>query len=786
MTSASKRTIVLLDSHAIIHRAYHALPDFATSAGKPTGALYGLVSMVLSIASTFKPDHIIACFDLPGGTFRTTLFAEYKGHRKDLDDALVSQLEEARDVLAALGIPVYDKPGFEADDLLGTLAGMLAKDEENEVIIASGDMDTLQLVQGSRIKVFTLKKGLNDTVVYDEAAVKARFGFGPKLIPDYKGLRGDPSDNIPGIAGIGEKTATTLITNFGGIDDIYKKLAKDEDAFRAVGITPRIIGLLKEGREEAEFSRELARIITDVPVECELPDRPWNERVDMNAATTMLTQLEFRSLLMRFTTMMTGANAEPELVAKVVVPPEELKKLSIAVWLLDSEHAQPDVEDILAFAKTRDWDDAKKDIWNKLQKEKLDRVYKEIEEPLIPIIERMQTFGIAVDKPYFAKLSKDYHEQLDVLEKKIFALAGREFNIKSPKQLSEILFDELKLPTAGVKKSAGGAFSTQIGVLEKLEEVHPIIPAIMEYREIQKLVSTYIDVIPDLVAADGRLHPRFIQTGAATGRFASADPNIQNIPIKSEMGKAIRGGFVAAPGYELVSADYSQIEFRLAAIYSGDEYLAEAFARGDDIHAAVAARVFAVPMNEVTKEMRRRAKVINFGILYGMGVNALKKNLGTTQKEAAQFYDDYFAKFKRLAEYLEDTIAFAKRHGYTETLFGRRRYFPAINSSIPFIQKTAERTAINAPLQGTAADIVKLAMIRVDKSLAEAGLSDDVRMLLQIHDELIFEMKKGVFEKAMPIIRDAMERVLEESYVAYTGGVPLAVNISRGFTWLEL
>ncbi len=777
----------MLDSHAIIHRAYHALPDFATSAGKPTGALYGLVSMVLSIVTTFQPDHIIACFDLPGGTFRTALFEGYKGHRKETDDALVAQLEEAREVLAALGIPVCDKKGFEADDLLGTLSTMLAKDKDNTIIIASGDMDTLQLVQGSRVKVFTLKKGLNDTVVYDEAAVKARFGFGPKLIPDYKGLRGDPSDNIPGIAGIGEKTATTLITNFGGIDDIYKKLGKDEEAFRAVGITPRIIGLLKEGREEAEFSRELARIITDVPFEFTLSETSWKEGVDMAAATSMLNRLEFRSLLSRFNNMMSGAAvAEPEAAAEVVVPPEELKKLSIAVWLLDSEHAHPGVEDILAFAKTRDWDDAKKDIWNKLQKEKLDRVYKEIEEPLIPVIERMEKFGIAVDKPYFAKLSKDYHHQLDALEKNIFELAGREFNIKSPKQLSEILFDELKLPTAGVKKSAGGAYSTQISVLEKLEEAHAIIPAIMEYREVQKLLSTYIDVIPDLVASDGRLHPRFIQTGAATGRFASADPNIQNIPIKTPMGKAIRGGFVAAPGYELVSADYSQIEFRLAAIYSGDEYLAEAFARGDDIHAAVAARVFGVPMADVTKEMRRRAKVINFGILYGMGVNALKKNLGTTQKEAAQFYEDYFAKFKRLAEYLEDTIAFAKKNGYTETLFGRRRYFPAINSSIPFIQKTAERTAINAPLQGTAADIVKLAMIRVDRSLAEAGLLDDVRMLLQIHDELIFEIKDGVFEKAMPIIRQAMERVLEESYVAYKGGVPIAVNVSRGSTWLEL
>lgn len=785
MKSKSKKRIVLLDTHAIIHRAYHALPDFTTSGGAPSGALYGLSMMILSIAKDLKPDYIIACYDLPGGTFRNEMTETYKANRKKGDDALVAQIITSREIMEAFSIPCYEKKGYEADDLLGTIAEKLKADKENEIIIASGDMDTMQLVDKTQVKIFTLRKGLSDTITYDEKAVIERFGFGPKFLADYKGLRGDPSDNIVGIPGIGEKTATTLVSKFGAIENLYKKLKKGDTEFKEAGLTPRIIELLKNNEEEALFSKTLATIVRDVPIDFTLPEKTWRETIDINKTEKMFQKFEFRSLVSRLRNVLEIEEvAVPE--EQKNIDPIELKKLGIALWILDSEKTTPDLEDIFAYAKTRDLADAKKVLWNDLQKNKLDKVYTEIEEPIIGVIEEMQRYGIKIDKKYLENLSRDYHQTLEGIEKEIYKLAGQEFNIKSPKQLGEILFEVLHLPTAGIKKSATGGYSTQITVLEKLEDFHPIIPKIMEYRELQKLLSTYIDVIPEMVAEDGRLHAEFLQAGTTTGRFSSNNPNLQNIPIKSELGKAIRGGFVAGEGNVLMSFDYSQMELRLAAIFSGDENLKNIFIKGEDVHTAVASRVFGVPMTEVTKEMRRHAKVINFGILYGMGVNALKKNLGSSKIEASEFYADYFKQFQSFESYLEDTKNFARKHGYTETLFGRRRYFPTINSSIPFIQKMAERTAINAPIQGTLADIVKLAMRFIDERLKNEGLQDSVHLILQIHDELIFEVKEDVVDKISPIIKEEMEGVLGKSYIHFKSEVPIIVDYSCGKTWQEL
>lgn len=783
----NNKKIVLLDTHAIIHRAYHALPDFKTSSGKPTGALYGLASMVFSIVSNLDPDYIIACYDLPGGTFRNDMHDGYKSHRKELEDGLITQIQESKNILKALSIPCYDKKGFEADDILGTISTTLKKDKDNEIIIASGDMDTMQLVDGEKVKVFTLRKGLNDTVLYDEKAVISRFGFKPSLIPDFKGLRGDPSDNIPGIAGIGEKTATILISKFGTIENIYKLLKKDESLFKKEGIKDRIINLLKEGQEEAEFSKGIAEIICDVPIEFSLPDKKWKESINTNEVEKVFKDYEFKSLITRLGNLLNkevGVNNTRE--NNIEISEEDLKKLAVAVWLIDSEKTNPDIGDILDFAKTNDIQDAKKYIWNELQKKHLEKVYLEIEEPIIPIVKKMHEVGIKVDKKYFKDLSEKYHKELEKTEKEIFALAGEEFNIKSPKQLSVVLFEKLSLPTSGIKKSASGGYSTQIDVLEKIEDTHKIVPKIIEYRELQKLLSTYIDVIPDMVANDGRLHPELIQNGTTTGRFSSNNPNIQNIPIRTDLGRAIRGGFVADKGKVLMSFDYSQMELRLAAIFSGDEFLIETFKKGEDVHSAVAAKVFGVTLENVTKEMRRQAKVINFGILYGMGVNALKKNLGSSQKEASEFYADYFNKFKKIENYLEDTKNFARANGYTETLFGRRRYFNTINSRIPFIQKMAERTAINAPIQGTLADIVKLAMRYIQERLEKEGLEGHVQMLLQIHDELIFEVDKEYTEKARIIIKEEMEGVMEKSFIHYKSVVPIIVDYAEGETWQDL
>ncbi len=789
MSKENKKRIVLLDTHAIIHRAYHALPDFATASGEPTGALYGLSTMILSILGTLNPDYIIACYDMPGGTFRSDATATYKANRKKNDDELNDQIKKSRDLMDAFSIPYYEKKGYEADDLLGTLAEILKKDKDNEIIISSGDMDTLQLVDKKAVQVFTLKRGLTDTVLYDEKAVKERFGFGPKLLPDYKGLRGDPSDNIIGIAGIGEKTATTLITEFGTIEDIYKKLAKDKTAFKKAGITDRIVKLLEEGQEEALFSKTLATIMRDVPVEFSMPEKKWKDSANLENIEKVCERFEFKSLAGRFKKVLTGESA-PEVKEDVQesqnVSDEDLRKVSIALWLIDSEKINAKMDDILNFAKTKNFDEAKKIIWKEVKKRNLEKVYEEIEAPIIPVIKKMQDRGVRLDTAYLKKLSTEYHKKLEILEKDIYKLAGEEFNIKSPKQLSEILFTKMALPTKGIKKSASGGYSTDISTLEKLEEEYPIIKKIIDFRELQKLLSTYIDVLPALVKEDGRLHAEFIQHGSSTGRFSSNNPNLQNIPTRSDLGRAIRDAFVAEPGWKLVSFDYSQVELRIAAMFSGDEYMIRTFKEGKDIHAAVAAKVFKVPEEKVDKEMRRMAKIINFGILYGMGVLALKKNIGTSKEEAQKFYDEYFEQFSSIKNYLDDTKNFVRKFGYTETLFKRRRYFGGINSTLPFIRAMAERMAINAPIQGTSADIIKLAMKMVDERIEKEGLSDKVFPILQIHDELIYEIKEDVAEKVAPIIEDIMEHVLENSFIKYKPEVPLDVNFAVGNNWGEL
>ena len=789
MAKDKKRRIVLLDTHAIIHRAYHALPDFATASGEPTGALYGVSTMILSIVSSLNPDYIIACYDMPGGTFRSEATATYKANRKKNDDELNDQIKKSRALMDAFGIPYYEMKGYEADDLLGTLSEILKKDKENEIIISSGDMDTLQLVDGKRVQVFTLKRGLTDTVLYDEKAVKERFGFGPKLLPDYKGLRGDPSDNIIGIAGIGEKTATTLITEFGTIENIYKKLKKNKEDFKKAGITDRIIKLLEEGEEEALFSKTLATIMREVPVDFSLPKKVWKESASIENIEKVFGQFEFKSLIPRFKKALTGEDVvevKEDVQKTQDVSNEELRKVSIALWLVDSEKINPKMDDILHFAKTNNFNDAKKFIWTEVKKKNLEKVYEEIEAPIIPVIKKMEDHGVILDTKYLKKLSTEYHKQLEILEKEIYTLAKEEFNIKSPKQLSEILFTKMGLPTKGIKKSASGGYSTDISTLEKLEEEYEIIKKIIDFRELQKLLSTYIDTLPLLVKEDGRLHAEFIQHGSSTGRFSSNNPNLQNIPIRSDLGRAIRNAFVAERGWKLVSFDYSQIELRIAAMFSGDEYMIKTFNEGKDIHAAVAAKVFNVSEDKVDREMRRMAKIINFGILYGMGVLALKKNIGTSKEEAQKFYDEYFEQFKSIKDYLDDTKNFVRKFGYTETLFKRRRYFGGINSTLPFIRAMAERMAINAPIQGTNADIVKVAMKMIDERIEKEGLSDKVFPILQIHDELVYEMEESVVEKIVPIIEDIMEHVLENSFIHYKPEVPIEVNFAIGDNWGEL
>lgn len=793
------KKLVILDTHAILHRAYHALPDFSSAKGEPTGALYGLITMLVKIINDLKPDYIAAAYDLPGGTFRHAAYDGYKAHRIKAEPDLYTQIDRARDVLEAFGIPVYDKKGFEADDIVGTIAAQVAKRKGVDTIIASGDMDTVQLVDGTQTRVFTLRKGLTDTVMYDEDAVRARWGFGPETIPDLKGIAGDTSDNIKGVPGVGEGSALKLLQTYGSIEKIYAAIKKEgvEKVAEKTGVQKRFVQLMADNRDSAEFSKELATIKRDVPIVFELPKESWHDAADQKKILDMLAEFDFRSLMPRVRELLgqgaaekspgggAPSGAEPDgakdsfveqPAEELSVPPEEFHKAALAVSVLDSNIAEPDYDDVLRMGRADTFGEACANLLAQIKEKNMQFVYEHIELPLSPVLRRMEERGVLVDTDFLKKLSYEYKAELDTICKRIYKHAGGEFNIGSPKQLGEVLFDKLGL--VAKKKTAGGQRSTKESELQKLAGTHPIIEDILAYRELSKLLSTYIDSIPTLVDDNSRLHTRYVQIGAATGRMASKDPNLQNIPIKTELGRRIRHAFVASPGMALVSFDYSQIELRIAAILSGDEGLIEIFKNNRDVHAEVAARVFHVRPEDVSYEQRRRAKIINFGLLYGMGVNALQQGLGTNRKEAQEFFDQYLSAFPRLAGYIESVKALASKQGYTETMFGRRRYLDGIKSPIPYVRAASERMAINAPMQGSQADIIKLAMVEVDKLFE--GDRESAHLLLQVHDELVFEIKKDKVEEYAPKIKQIMEDALP---VKDAKGVPIVAEGKQGPDW---
>ncbi|KND46867.1 MAG: DNA polymerase I [Parcubacteria bacterium C7867-004] len=788
--STGKTRLVLLDAHAIIHRAYHALPEFTGPDGAPTGALYGLSTMLVRIATDLAPDYIVACYDLPKPTIRHEAYAEYKGSRSKIDDALITQLGTSRDVFKAFSIPIYEREGFEADDILGTIVKMLKKDKDTEIIIASGDMDTMQLIDEKKVQVYTLKKGLNDVILYDEQAVIDRYGFPPELIPDWKGLRGDPSDNIKGVPGIGEKTGTELVQKFGTMENLYKVIKKDEQKLLDAGVKPRILGLLKEHEEDARFSKSLATIRDDAPIAFNLPAKLWRETVMLEKLSTLFDELGFRSLKPRVRTLLGGEDSDEsedeDTVEEVMedVEPTRLQEACVMLWLLCSEFTNPTLDDVLAYTKAKSFDEAYATLEKGLASTgRLKELYETMEKPLIPVLRAMEKCGVRIDRAMLEKLRKEYRAELEKIEKGIYKMAGREFNVSSPKQLGDVLFDELGLAAKGQKKTATGQRSTKESELEKLREAHPIISEVLKYRGLQKLLGTYIEAIPPLLDEQDRLHTEFLQTGAVTGRMATQNPGLQNIPIRTEQGRAIRHAFIPADGFTLVGLDYSQIELRIAAILSKDEKLSDIFRSGRDVHREVAAAVFGVEPSAVDHEMRRRAKIINFGILYGMGVNALKAQLGTSAAEAHQFYDDYFVTFDTLAKYLESTRGFARKNGFTETMFGRRRQFPEMKSTLPYVRAQAERMAINAPIQGTQADIIKLAMVRIDAMLREAKALDDAHLMLQVHDELVFEIRKEKAKELALKIEEIMESVLTPEE---TNGIPLLAEAKVGPSWGDL
>lgn len=729
MMPKNKKIFIILDCNALIHRSYHALPDFRTSRGELVNAVYGFSSIFLKVLREFKPEYIAATFDVAGPTFRDEAFAEYKAKRAKAPDELYAQIPKVKEVLSAFNVSIYEKEGFEADDIIGTIAKAIQRKQAYpniESIIVSGDLDTLQLVDRNT-KVYTMRKGMQDTVLYDEAAVMKRFeGLKPEQMADYKGLRGDPSDNIPGVTGVGEKTAIQLLNEFGTLDKLYINLEKNTD--KAKKFKPKLREKLVQYKEQALFSRELATIRLDAPIDLRVKDLEWRD-FDRGVVERIFNVLGFRSLAGRL----------PE------------------------------------FDETRNMQHET----NEATHEKIERFYQdgilsreiyELEKKLVPVIQAMEQAGIKIDKDYFCKLDQEITKELFQLEKSIYKISGVKFNINSPQQLSEVLFAKLGLSMKGLKKTPGGVVSTAAPELEKLSGQHKIIEGLLKYRELQKLFSTYVNPLPKIVDKNSRIHTSFDQLGTATGRISSSDPNLQNIPARGEWGGKIRRGFIAEEGCKLAAFDYSQMELRIAAHISGDQKMKEYFEAGEDIHTMTAAEVFGISKSEVTKDMRFRAKALNFGILYGMGAPGFAKSAEISRDEAQSFIDSYFTKFPAINDYIERTKDFARKNGYVATMLGRKRFLPEINSKTPHLRAQAERMAINHPIQGTNADIIKMAMVEVHGKY---------QMLLQIHDELLFEIADGKIEETYPEIKATMENI-------YKLTVPLRVEVAVGPSWGEL
>lgn len=886
-----KNRFIIIDGNAILHRAWHAMPPLTTKDGTVISAAYGFTSMLLKVLKDLKPTHIAVTFDLSGGTFRHEAFEEYKAHRVTQPQELYDQIPLVKDILEGFDIPVYEAEGYEADDVIGTLSKKAPKD--TEVIIVTGDLDTLQLVD-KRTRVYTSRKGLSDIVIYDEAAVKERYGLTPDQLIDYKAMRGDSSDNLPGLKGIGEKGATSLLAEHGSIEKIYKALKKDPEAFK-----PRVRKALEEGEEEVPLSKELVTIVRNLDVGFSFKDVKLVEP-DMEALRETFQELEFKNLFSRVEKQF-GKQEQKKKTLKTV--PKEKKKtvqkkertvslkeklgtpkavsyrisyasaeriepkcLSIALYdgkeayvtsctdgvfpeevvdilkdknvlkighdmkrdllalashgmtmegpqkdviimsyLLNPGSRAHDMESLIfeetgrkqekqdtlfpeenakALAEEAEiiWDVADR-LEAQMKDEKLTKVFSDIDMPLVPVLAGMERHGIRLDTDFLKKMSVTMKKKIDSVTKKIYKTAGEEFNINSPAQLQAILFEKLLLPTQGIKKTSTGQISTAASELEKLRNEHPIIKDIFVHREYSKLLSTYVKALPELVhPSTGRLHTDLNQTITATGRLSSSNPNLQNIPVRTELGREVRKAFIADPGYVLLAADYSQIELRIAASIADDKKMIQVFKKGEDFHRSTAAEIWEVEPEEVTFEQRRAAKAINFGILYGMGSTALAASTGIKRSEAKEFIAKYLRVFRGLHNYMEDAKKLVKRRGWVETMFGRRRYLPEIHSGVPFLRAEAERMAINMPVQGTQADLIKLAMIELHERIGkEYGFEPNakVKMLLQVHDELIFEVKKPLAVEASKWISKIMAGAVKLK-------VPVDVNVKIGQSWGEL
>jgi len=894
----SKRKLFLIDGNSFCYRAFYAIRALTNSKGQPTNAIYGFVTMLNKIVKEKKPDMIAIAFDLKGPTFRHEKYEDYKVQRKPMPDELAGQMPLIKSVVAAYNIPIFEVQGYEADDVLATLARR-AEERDIETFIVTGDKDALQLVD-SHIKVYSPHK---EGLIYDAAKVKEEYGVEPKKMIDIMSLMGDAIDNIPGVKGIGEKTAVELIAEFGSLDGLYKDLDKVKGEAKK--------RMLKENKEMAYLSRDLAVLDENVPIKIDFKELELKERNEPKLFE-LFKEFEFKSLMKDVTPKGTlkstyelidnekdfeklvrelrglkefafdfeTTSEDPMLAVPVgvsfswktghacyvpmnpapltsfgcgasqyftidkvlgelkpVFEDKKIKKIGqnikyeyivlanqdirlqgisfdtmVASYVLNPSKLNHNLEDIsLEYlshkmttpieellgkgknAVTMDKVDVEKvsdyccedsdvtfRLKNILEKEIEDKglgqLFYDVEIPLIEVLAIMEINGVGIDKEYLAKLSKEMEHKLDKLTKDIYDIAGEEFNINSPKQLSKILFEKLKLPV--VKRTKTG-ISTNEEVLVKLASEHKLPKKLLEYRELAKLKSTYIDSLPELInPKTGRVHTSFNQTVTATGRLSSSEPNLQNIPVKTEEGRKIRKAFIASSRDSvLLSADYSQIELRILAHLSGDKQLAKAFREGLDIHAFTAALVFGVKEKDVTPEMRGMAKTVNFGIVYGMSPYGLSQSLGIEVNKAKEFIDSYFERYPDVRKYLESLVEEAREKGFVTTILGRRRYIPEINNQNVQIRQFAERTAINAPIQGSAADVIKVAMIAINEKLVSGGM--EAKMTLQVHDELVFDVPKKELEKAYKIVKVGMEDVIKLK-------IPVEAHIEVGKNWLEM
>lgn len=769
------KKLLLIDAYAMIFRAYYAFirAPRMNSKGENTSAIFGFAVTLDDLIRKINPTHVGVAFDPAGGTFRHEAFEQYKAQRPETPEDIRKAVPVIKQLLEAMNIPVLEVPGFEADDVIGTLAHQ-AEDAGFEVYMATPDKDYGQLVSNHVFMYRPRHTGGFELMGPQE--VCAKYGLQRKeQVIDLLGLMGDASDNIPGCKGVGEKTAVALLQQFGSIDNMLANTDQIKGALRQK---------VESQTEEIKFSRFLATIRTDVPITLD-ESLLTKKEPNIEALTALYRELEFNTLLRKISPSAPTAPAAPTTPSRSAkAVPEDPSQLDLfasfeapaaepapaAYDTIENRLCQYLLNPEVAFNpyKEPDWDALKADtdLWN---------LYNEVELPLVEVLREMEKAGVRVDAEKLKQAEQVLTVELNQLEQRIYDLAGEKFNINSPRQVGELLFDKLKLDTKA-KKSKTGQYSTSEEVLMGLKEKHAIVGLILEYRELKKLVTTYISALPSYIAADGKIHTTYNQTVTATGRLSSSNPNLQNLPIRSERGRFIREAVIPDEGCRFLSADYSQIELRLMAHFSQDAHMLAAFRNGQDIHAATAARIYGLPIEQITKDQRRKAKTANFGIIYGISAFGLAQQLDCSRAEAKQLIDDYFAAFPSVIRYIESQKELARQRGYAETLFGRKRYLPDINSQNATVRSFAERNAVNAPIQGTAADIIKMAMVSIHRRLKAEGLQ--TQMIMQVHDELNFNVPVAEVDRVREIVVGEMQNAVHLS-------IPLIAECGVGENWLE-